>query len=812
MSGSLPSEQVPSTSTLRGPFAWNDRPSGAPLPSPLTSFVGREREINVVTELLLQPDVRLLTLTGTGGIGKTRLALHVASEPTDDFAHGVRFVPLASLRNSDLVAAAVAEALSLPDVPGQRLVRRLQGFLAHRRMLLVFDNFEHLLEAAPLVHDLLATCPFLKILCTSRTRLNISGEHVFTVPTLVLPHFIGSANGENPFQSEAVRLFVERATASSSEFACTPQNVLEVSEICRCLDGLPLAIELAAARVSVLSLPALLARLDLRLNLLIDGPRDAPTRQRTMRDSIAWSHDLLTSDEQRLYRRLAVFSGGCSLDAVEAVAVAPGECPSDVFESIASLVKQTLLRQEDGVGTNSRYVMLETVREDAQERLLASGEAGDVRHRHATYILALSESRQSGMRELEWLEQIEPEHDNIRAVLTWAIERGDVDTAQRLVAAIWLHFWAIRGHFREGRMWAERVRKLGPGSSLELLEEVLFAVSAFALSCGDLEHAVALAHEAVAGAQASGNDVRMGMALHHLAMAIGHRDGMNKAEPIIERARTLMNGAEGYRERRTAAAATHNLAVAVGRRGDRERAEALASEALVRWQEISNAWGTAGTLTTLASLALERGDVAGAASLGKQALALCWRLGSKVLLVDALRMAAGTSPTDKVHAELMVRIWSAADALNEDLGLVTPPEEQAYTDTCLAQVRSALRPEVFAAAWAAGRAQPLKQIVDEALVYMRPPPPGDASSVGGHGAHHGLTPRELEILCHLAERRTDQEIADVLFLSRRTVNAHVAHVLAKLSAPTRRAAVSRARELNIIPRVDKTRTYTYTYT
>lgn len=247
-----------------------------------------------------------------------------------------------------------------------------------------------------MVHDLLATCPSLKVLCTSRTRLNISGEHVFTVPTLVLPHSIGSADGQDPFQSEAVRLFVERATASSSEFACTRQNVLDVSEICRRLDGLPLAIELAAARVSALPLRALLARLDLRLNLLIDGPRDAPTRQRTMRDSIAWSHDLLTSDEQRLYRRLAVFSGGCSLEAVEAVAVAPGEAQSDVFEGVASLVKQTLLRQEAGAGVNARYFMLETVREDAQERLLTSGEAADVRRRLATHILALSESRQSG--------------------------------------------------------------------------------------------------------------------------------------------------------------------------------------------------------------------------------------------------------------------------------------------------------------------------------------------------------------------------------------------------------------------------------
>src|SRR5215216_1854773 len=220
MSGILSSEHIPSTPTLRGPFAWNDRPSGAPLPSPLTSFVGREREIDIASALLLQPYVRLLTLTGTGGIGKTRLALHVASELTNVFPHGVGFVSLASLRDPELVAAAVAETLSLADVPGQRLVRRLQGYLAHRNMLLVFDNFEHLLDAAPVVHELLATCPFLKILCTSRTRLNISGKHVFTVPSLVLPCSIGSPDGQDPFQSEAVRLFVERATASSSEFAC----------------------------------------------------------------------------------------------------------------------------------------------------------------------------------------------------------------------------------------------------------------------------------------------------------------------------------------------------------------------------------------------------------------------------------------------------------------------------------------------------------------------------------------------------------------------------------------------------------------
>src|SRR5215218_11067879 len=461
------------------------------LPLQPTPLVGREKEVLEVCDLLRGTETRLLTLTGPGGTGKTRLALQAAADLLDDFPDGTFFVPLATLSEAELFLSTVAETLGVRETGEQPLDESLKDYIKERRLLLVLDNFEQVLGAAPTVTELLAAAPSLKVLATSRAPLGLYGEQEYAVPPLSVPDVRHLPDFKTLSQYEAVRLFIERAKSAKVDFEVTDESAPAVAEICVRLDGLPLAIELAAARIKMLPPRAMLHRLGSRLKLLTGGARDLPERQRTLRATIEWSHALLDEGEQLLFRKLGVFSGGRTLEAIEAICDAEGDLSVDTFEGVSSLVDKSLLRQEEGPGGEPRFVMLETVHEYAREKLQESAEAEEIKRVHAEYFLTLAEEAYPQLRgpnQLEWLERLEAEHDNMRAAHSWALERKETEVALRLGGALWV-FWSVRGYYSEGRRWLKEALAINGRVSPEVRAMALAGVGSLAEDQGDLDRA-----------------------------------------------------------------------------------------------------------------------------------------------------------------------------------------------------------------------------------------------------------------------------------------------------------------------------------
>jgi predicted ATPase/transcriptional regulator with XRE-family HTH domain len=704
---------------LRRGAADRARPSTLSVPTPLTRLIGREAEVEALGVMLRRDDVRFVTMTGAGGTGKTRLAISVAMDMLEVFPDGVVFVDLSPLTDPALVVPAIATKLGVREVAGQHLLQTLGEVLAASRLLLILDNCERVLAVAPEITALLAASPGLTVLATSREPLHVRGEREFQVLPLPLPTTTPHLEFGQFASVPAIALFVERAEASQPDFTMTRENVAAVAAICRRLDGLPLAIELAAARVKVLPPAALLVRLEHRLPLLTGGGRDLPARQRTMRDAIAWSYDLLTSEQKRLFRRLAVFAGGFTLDGAEAVAAPDGSLA--VLDGVVALVEQSLVRQMPSTDDEPRYHMLETVREFGVEQLSSSGEADEARQRHAEHYLRMSADLAQGrtiLMDHASQTDIVAEYDNVRLALAWFDEHGEIDALLQLSSLLY-GLWFGRGLYREGLQWVERAVERSSHRASAAVVRALDGAGLLAILQGDNARGERSLTEAEALARGLGDPSLIGETLAYSAFLSYRRREFVRAEELLDEARRMLgeqaDSAPGGGSVLTLGGVVPfltlgDLALA---QGQVERAATHYEEAIALFRAAGSDWGWRDMQAGLAGVRYLTGDLPGAAALYGESLHESQAMAFWTIVVSALLGLAGVA-AGAGQPEVGARLLGATEGFAARLGATLFTRDDFVYDRILSTLRVALDEEQLATIREAGRGLSIEAAIDDA--------------------------------------------------------------------------------------------------
>lgn len=784
--GRLPSAPAPSANR-RSEEPIDSSPNN--LPASLTSFVGREHETLEVKRLLSM--TRLLTLTGAGGCGKTRLALEIARDLVGAYPNGIWLVELAALSKPELAPRAVATALGVPEQAGRPLEDTLADYLRNRDLLLFLDNCEHLVDgAARLADALLGVCPNLKILATSREPLGVRGEAIWTVPPLSLPDADGAPTVESLMRTEAVRLFVERARSRLPAFELTEKNAASTASVCWKLDGIPLAIELATARMGALAVEQVAERLEDSLGLLTGGARTVDPRQQTMRATLQWSHELLSEPEKKLFRRLSVFAGGFILQAAEEVCPDGAAGQGSVLDVLSRLVDKSLVVAEGSPATDGalQYRMLEPVRQYGKEQLEASGETDIFRRRHASWYLALAREVEPwlrGARQEVWLERLEREYGNLRAALGWALETGETEQGLWFGGALG-EFWYLSGHLSEGRRWLEAALASSSGARpTPARTKALARAGWIAWEQGDYERSVALSEESLALSRELGDTAGAAAALSNLAWAALLGDDLERASALAEEAVTLERS---LGDTGGVARALLILGLVAVVRRDHERAMALHEESLTLARKAGDGLSIAVSLGMGAFASLGRGDNQRARALCEQGLALSQR--PRVMNVTAFHLHASAALAGSQGRPVRsARLWGAAESLRELIGTILSPVELRVYVPYIEAARTRIDAVAWEGAWAEGKAMTIEEAAGYALAEgeeekrarrrlpKEPPAKRQPDDV--------LTRREREVAPLVARGLTNRQIASELSISEHTAATHIHRILKKLNLRSR---------------------------
>jgi non-specific serine/threonine protein kinase len=812
------------------------------LPLQLNRFIGREREITAVRRLLLT--TRLLTLTGAGGSGKTRLALQVANDLKEEFADGVWWVELAALSDPLLVPQVVASVVGIPERAGCTVTEALCESLRPKQLLLVLDNCEHLLAASVhLIETLLQTCAHVRVLVTSREALAITGEATWPVLPLRVPDTSQPPPIEGLLTYEAVQLFVERARYVLPSFTLTPENAPAVVQVCRRLDGMPLAIELAAARIRALSVEQIVARLDDAYRLLTGGSRSALPRQQTLRAAMDWSYGLLSAQERAVFRRLSVFAGSFSLEAAEAICAGDPEDTYDVLDVLSSLIDKSLVLMEHRRG-EARYRLLETIRQYGRDKLQECSEAATVRRHHRDWYARLAEQAETETLEAgqkSAFDRLEAEHENLRAALGWSLEQQEAETAARIGAAIF-RFWLLRGYMSEGRRWLERAlsglsqkntvraKALNVAAILASLQDdnttarwlveeslqlgreladrkqtgyALYTLGRLARIEGNYARAVTFFEESLSLFRELGQKDDIALVLSGLGLTVLYLGDHERASALCEESLAL---SREMGDLRGIASWLANLAIVTLARGNVRRATELCNESLALRKALEYKGGCAHTLAILGRIALDQGAFERASACYKESLRLRQDTGEKEGIATALEGLAAVSGMQG-QPVTAARLYGSAESLRTLLSAPLNPIDHGYFLQTLAGIRAQLDEPTFVRAWNEGQTLSLEAAIAEAA-HVQPrehvPPTPDPAAVEAPnreppwGKSFGLTAREIEVLRLVTQGLTTTQIAQQLVMSPRTADAHLRSIYGKLEVTSRAAATRSAIEHQLI--------------